>query len=314
MDNGRISKSGMNKNEVNRAPRPVLRRTVLKTTSALPVLVTLLNGTAGFAAIHYATKAGLDGAGGFHNVMIAAWMIFAALLFDALDGRLARMTRQATDFGAQLDSLCDIISFGVAPAVLMVHTASLTRQIPDFEFIEPHASNLGKVVMVIAVIYVCCAALRLARFTVENAPDLLHHLHFTGLPSPAAAVLVASMVLLFGHIQGPHGSARMMKWLNITVGVALPSLTFVTSLLMVSRFRYPHLVNRFVIGKKPFGHVVVIVIGLIIGLVFLMYALPTATLIYAASGPVGALWGRFKTRKARRCSDDKRADYSSSST
>ena len=297
MGERRINPPDIDKNEVDGPPRPVLRRTVIRTASVLPVLVTLLNGIAGFAAIHYATKAGLNGEGGIHNVMIAAWMIFAALLFDALDGRLARMTRQATDFGAQLDSLCDIISFGVAPAVLMVHAASLTRQIPDFEFIEPHASNLGKVVMVIAVIYVCCATLRLARFTVENAPDLLHHLHFTGLPSPAAAVLVASLVLLFGHIQGLHRNPQMMKLLNITVGIALPSVTFIASLLMVSRFRYVHLVNRFIVGRKSFSHIVIIIISVIVGLMFLMYALPIATLLYTASGPIGALWKKFKARR-----------------
>ena len=100
MGERRINSPDIDKNEVDGPPRPVLRRTVLRTTSVLPVLVTLLNGIAGFAAIHYATKAGLNGEGGIRNVMIAAWMIFAALLFDALDGRLARMTRQATDFGA----------------------------------------------------------------------------------------------------------------------------------------------------------------------------------------------------------------------
>ena len=116
-----------------------LHKTVLRSIAALPSLVTLMNGTAGFLSIHYATKAGLGHAEGLANLTISAWLIFAALLFDALDGRVARMTRQSSDFGAMLDSLCDIISFGVAPAVLMVHAVAMTKQIHDFEFFKPQS-------------------------------------------------------------------------------------------------------------------------------------------------------------------------------
>ncbi len=279
--------------------RRPLRKTVLRSISALPTIVTLMNGIAGFASIHYATKAGLGNAGGIGNLMIAAWLIFAALLFDALDGRVARMTRQATDFGAQLDSLCDIISFGAAPAILMVHAVAMTKQIPDFEFFAPQASMLGKVVMVIAVIYLCCAVLRLARFTIENAPDLLHHLYFRGLPSPAAAVLVAAMVLLFGHIQSAEEGLKSARWLNITVGVALPAATLAVAILMVTRFRYSHLVNRFVIGRKPFSHVVITVVVIAAALMFGQFALPLAAIAYAASGPIISLWKKFSNRSGQ---------------
>ncbi len=269
-----------------------LRKTVLRSIAALPTIVTLMNGTAGFASIHYATKAGLGNAEGLDNLMIASWLIFAALLFDALDGRVARMTRQASDFGAMLDSLCDIISFGVAPAILMVHAVAMTREIPDFEIFAPQASLLGKAVMVIAVIYLCCVILRLARFTVENAPDVLHHMYFQGLPSPAAAVLVAAMVLLFGHIQG----AEEARWLNITVGSTLPAATFAAAILMVTRFRYSHLVNRFVLGRRPFSHVVIALIVIVAGLVFRQFALPLAAIAYTASGPVQTLWKKSTSK------------------
>jgi len=95
-------------------------RRILRDTSFLPALVTLMNGIAGFAAIHYATKGSL-GSAELGNLTLSAWLIFAAIVFDALDGRVARMTRKATDFGAQLDSLCDAVSFGVAPGILMAH-------------------------------------------------------------------------------------------------------------------------------------------------------------------------------------------------
>ncbi|MCK4624244.1 MAG: CDP-alcohol phosphatidyltransferase family protein [Phycisphaerae bacterium] len=270
-----------------------LHKTVLRSISALPSLVTLMNGTSGFLSIHYATKAGLGNAEGLSNLTIAAWLIFAALLFDALDGRVARMTRQASDFGAMLDSLCDIISFGVAPAILMVHAVAMTKQIPDFEIFAPQASLLGKAVMVIAIIYLCCAILRLAKFTVENAHDLLHHMYFQGLPSPAAAVLVAAMVLLFGHIQNVEEGLKSARWLNITVGAALPAATFAAAILMVTRFRYTHVVNRFVLGRKPFSHVVMGIMAIIAGLVFRQFALPLAAIAYTASGPIQFLWKKI---------------------
>ncbi len=279
--------------------RRPLQKTVLRSIAALPTIVTLMNGIAGFASIHYATKAGLWNAGGIGNLTIAAWLIFAALLFDALDGRVARMTRQASDFGALLDSLCDIISFGVAPAILMVHAVAITKEIPDFEIFAPQASMLGKAVMVIAVIYLCCAILRLARFTIENAPDLLHHMYFQGLPSPAAAVLVAAMVLLFGHIQGVEEGLKSARWLNITVGAGLPAATLVVAILMVTRFRYPHLVNRFVIGRKPFSHVVLAVIVIAAALMFRQFALPLAAVAYAASGPIVSLRNKFTSKQRR---------------
>ena len=107
---------------------PGPRRTrILRGIAALPSMVTLGNGIAGFAAIHFATKplpaalmdpahSAAAGAWLTQNMVLAAWLVFVAMVFDALDGRLARMTRRTSDFGGQLDSLCDAISFGVAPA------------------------------------------------------------------------------------------------------------------------------------------------------------------------------------------------------
>jgi len=283
------------------AGRP-MRRMILRNTAALPALATLLNGIAGFASIHYATKGGLGNAEVWH-LSLAAWLIFVAMAFDALDGRLARMARQATDFGGQLDSLCDAISFGVAPALLMVHAVALTRQIEDFEIFLPRASALGKLVMAIAVIYACCAVLRLARFNIENAPDVLHHLAFKGLPSPAAAAVVAAMVLLFDHLQspGPTGWLRSARWFNITVGAALPAMTLAAGLLMISRFTYPHLLNRFVAGRKSFSYIVVSLVLLVVALMFRQYALTLGAIAYAASGPVAAAVRKFRRRGRQPC-------------
>jgi len=276
-----------------RKPRRRLRRMILSQTAALPVLLTLCNGMAGFASIHYATKSGLGELSSIH-LSIAAWLIFVAMFFDALDGRVARMTRQATDFGAQLDSLCDAISFGIAPAILMVHVVAMTREIEDFDILLSQAPNLGRLVMAIAVIYACCVVLRLARFNVENAPDLLSHMGFRGLPSPAAAALVAAVVLLFGQLLGLERG----RWLKVTVGVGLPALTLTAALLMVSRFRYYHLVNRFMTGKKRFRTIVITFVLLVVGLIFLRYSLAFATILYTASGPVEALLRRIRRSRA----------------
>ena len=164
---------------------------------------------------------------------------------------------------------------------------------------EAHPS-LGKLVLAIAVIYACCAVLRLARFNVENAPDLLHHMGFRGLPSPAAAALVASVVLVFNWLLTfEHG-----RWLQITVGAALPALTLAAALLMVSRFPYPHLINRFLSRRKPFSTIVVGVVLLAAGLMFLPTSLAVATVLFALLGPASALYRKFRPAAAIEAEDE----------
>ena len=281
-----------------RRPRPPaggLRKSILRGIVALPALVTLLNGIAGFASLHYATKAGLGNASMGH-LSAAAWLIFVAMVFDALDGRLARMARRATDFGAQLDSLCDAISFGVAPAVLMVQTVSmaLKNQIQPFDIFKPEGSMLGKAVMAIAVLYVCCTVLRLARFNIENAPDVLHHMTFRGLPCPAAAAAVAAVVLLFESLTTIQQGWKSALWLKVTAGSTLPVVTLAVALLMISRFVYPHVLNQLFIGKRSFGYLVRIVGMVIVALIYLQLALTLAALAYAASGPATTLVRRIR--------------------
>ncbi len=274
---------------------PPPRRRILRDTTVLPTLMTLMNGIAGFASIHYATKGGLGLATGA-RLSGAAWLVFVAMAFDAIDGRLARMTRQATDFGAQLDSLCDAISFGVAPAVLMVQTVSmaLRSQLQPFDVFEATGSHLGRLVMAIAALYMCCALLRLARFNTENAPDVLHHMDFKGLPSPAAAAAVAALVLLFDYVQTAPTGWKAAPWLMMTAGATLPAMTSLVALLMVSRFGYPHLINQLIIGRRSLWFIVAAVAGIVVSLLFLQLALTLAVLIYVASGPAAAA-----VRKAR---------------
>ena len=127
------------------------------------------------------------------NCMFSAWLIFLAMVFDALDGYMARLAKSASEFGAELDSLCDMVSFGVAPAFLLV------KMCPQFSFLHKEA------VWVIAASYAVCAALRLARFNVETS-DEDDHMSFRGLPSPAAAASVAGFAILFHTLRDKDNS------------------------------------------------------------------------------------------------------------
>lgn len=275
---------------------------VLRGTAALPAMFTIGNGVSGFASIYFATKDRL-GEATPHNLAVACWMILLAMVFDMLDGRVARMTRRTSDFGGQLDSLCDVISFGVAPAMLMlrVMATALHGQIESVLFWDSDA--LGRVTFVFAAVYMACATLRLARFNVENDPDESAHMSFRGLPSPGAAAAVAGMVLLFAHISAVGSRADVIaswktsEWLLTTVSVVLPLVTLACGLLMVSRFTYPHVVNQYMRGRKPFGYIVKLVMIVLAALVLSPYvAAALAAVLYALSGPVGAILRKLRPR------------------
>ncbi len=271
-------------------------------------MATLGNVICGFAAIYIA---GLIGGrdpwtqwfAQYHYV-IAAYLIFAAMVFDALDGRLARFTRHTTDFGGQLDSMADVISFGVAPAVLMLQ---LCRALPDviannFSVTLPFAAT--RAIWAMGAIYASCAAIRLARFNVSNQHGEQHHFSFLGLPSPGAAGTVAAVVLMAMQV-GTQWEKRLemgeldwatttLKYVYLTSLCLLPLITLAVGLLMVSTLRYPHIVNRYMRGKKSVGRLVaaVVLVGVVIA--FHEYAVAVAMLVYSAWGVVGYLMSRYR--------------------
>ena len=266
------------------------RQRILRSTAVLPSLLTIFNGLSGFACIHYATRRGL-GAARPEDLQISAWMIFLAMIFDMLDGRVARMTRKTSDFGAQLDSLSDVISFGAAPAMLMVQTVimAMRGQIDRLDLL-PDAMLLERVVWCIAGVYLACAALRLARFNVESVSDESAHMSFSGLPSPGAAAAVGSVVLLFVWLTQFDEGWRSSVWVLAAVCTILPVLTLAAGLLMVSRLRYSHVVNQYIRGRRPFGYIVKLVVVVLALLVEPMWTLAAVTVAYVLSGPVGWLW------------------------
>lgn len=268
-----------------RFPGPVARRRMLRSIALLPSLFTVGNAMAGFGAIHFATKDAL-GEASLSNLSIAAWLILVAMVCDMLDGRLARMARKTSDFGAQLDSLCDIVSFGVAPAVIMLRMVIMVMR--GHEFIW-YTINVERTVWAIAAVYLACAALRLARFNVENEPDESAHIKFEGLPSPGAAAAVMASVLLLTHTDWNWMDS---EWMSITVGIAMPIITLVGALLMVSKIQYPHIVNQYIRGKRSFTYLVAVVITLLLGVLEPFIFCTALAVGYMLLGPIAALFSK----------------------
>jgi CDP-diacylglycerol---serine O-phosphatidyltransferase len=269
----------------------------IRTIAVFPTLLTLGNLICGFFAIVVAARidkpeslhAGLSFLKDAENLMQSGWLIFLAMVFDGFDGYVARLSRSSSDFGAELDSLCDVVSFGVAPGFLLV------KMCPRFTFLHSQA------VWIIAAAYAACAALRLARFNVETSDDD-EHLHFSGLPSPAAAAVIAGFAIMSYTLRqdvSPIGDAAqtIMQHANSFKGMLdnslqmlLPFFGVILGLLMVSRIRYPHITNRVLRGHRSFGHVVAVVFFFVAIMVLRGYAVPVAAMVFALYGPCRLGW------------------------
>ncbi|OHB80141.1 MAG: hypothetical protein A2Z25_07055 [Planctomycetes bacterium RBG_16_55_9] len=251
-----------------------MRRPRLKYITLLPSLLTLLNGMCGFAAIVFTGQGAALSAGARsadHHIpfftfgsttyfALSGYMVLVAMIADMLDGRLARRVKGTTSFGGQLDSLCDVISFGVAPAFLMLKVLESELRTVGFS----NESFLQRFIWVTAAAFISCAAIRLARFNVENEQDESAHMSFMGLPTPGAAGVIVSLVIF-------HQETLR----TLAIVCALPFLALGLSILMVSRIRYPHVLNQYLRGKKPFGH---LIRGLLL-LVFLFWYLQAALVL-----------------------------------
>lgn len=267
-----------------------------KGLSLLPSLLTLGNLVCGFGAIIRVALIKFDPV--THNLMpesqqslfYAGCLIFIAMIFDALDGRVARMTKSTSDFGGELDSLCDAITFGVTPGIMVVLLNPISRYPNSF---------WGQAAWVFGVAYACGAVLRLARFNVENTHDESAHNSFEGLPTPAAAGVIASLALLHNFLLGDR-----VEWLTFLgadapalianwVGYLLPVVALGLAYLMMSRHSYVHFVNVYMRGRKSFDHLnSLLVIGALLAL-FVVYLPEVAAVLvfggFAISGPVKTL-------------------------
>ncbi len=212
---------------------------------------------------------------------MAAISIYIAMVFDGLDGRVARMTNTQSDFGVQYDSLADMVSFGLAPAVVVFLWAlgNIGAGVPW--------DNLG---WLAAFLFVACAALRLARFNTQVG--VADKRYFQGLPSPAAAGAVAGLV-----------------WFGSHVGLAMPEaavfsgvLTAVAAVLMVSNVRYESFKEYDLRYRVRF----IVVVGLVLAVILVSVHPPTALFFgffaYLLSGPVLTVT-RLRRRRQNRRSD-----------
>ena len=197
------------------------------------------------------------------HIAAGAYLIVLAMVFDALDGRLARMTRRTSEFGAQLDSLSDIVSFGVAPAALFI--TLLLRPAHNAIAEEPDASRIQfRIGLLCALVYLSCAAIRLARYNAENIKTEAAQKAFSGLPSPGAAAAVAALLAYHEHVRQSEYTLWGINWpgdLRWVIALAC----FVLGLLMISRLDYVHVFNVYVRRKRPPTHLVWLIVILSLG-------------------------------------------------
>lgn len=260
----------------------------LKTLPVFPTLLTAGNLASGITAILCAASYSPE-----HSSMLlyGASLVFIAMVFDMFDGKVARMTHTSGPFGAELDSLADAVSFGVAPAIL-VHRLVLG---------QPGVFAYGeRLLWLVTVFYAVMAAIRLARYNIEHSDEATPW--FRGLPSPGAAALVCAWII-FHQFTQLHPDYEMTQWL-VRTGLVAPQpwsglesldpfrwgligMTALAALLMVSTVRYPHVGNT-LFGRISFRSMIVLMLVLAALFIFdLPYVLFVATTGYV-------LWGLFR--------------------
>lgn len=271
----------------------------------LPNLITLANAFCGLLAICKGIDAlafePSEAAHFYSKMATACWLIFLGMLFDAVDGKVARMVGGSSSFGAQLDSFADMLTFGVAPAVLA--KVLIEHEAPAYGYgVNPRLHFIA------AAVFSVMAILRLARFNLENEPDASAHKEFKGLPSPGAAGTMASAMLLYLTLKNPSlefsdgtrtpmgallktypalHESPVLVWFLPMLGLWMLGLGF----LMVSRVRYVHMFSA-ITGRGQFVTLVSVVIA-----AFLLFAWPVPSVfllfhVYVATGLVRAIFRR----------------------
>lgn len=254
-----------------------LKRFKLKRVNVFPTLITLGNLLCGFGALSMAVTG---------RVELGCYLILCAMVFDLLDGQVARMTGSTSRFGGEMDSLADLVSFGVAPAMIA-------------KFVFDQAGFPGRFGWIIGAFFVVCGALRLARYNVETAK--VPKDRFSGLPIPGAAGCVVSMVILRSDLLNwtravpfDFDPGVIAPWL----ARMLPYLMVGLAVLMMSRLPYPHLGHRLFRGKRSFTHLVGLLLAMVLLCLHHEVMLTLAFNGYMIVGPAALL--RAQLARARR--------------
>lgn len=238
------------------------RKTAPRGLYVLPTLFTVGNLFCGYLSVWYS----------IHGVFEwAAGLIFIAALLDGLDGRVARMTNTASAFGEEYDSLADVVSFGMAPSIL-IYFWGLSG--------EPDLKRLG---FFVSFLFVVCGSMRLARFNIQT--HVVDKRYFVGLPIPMAAAVPAALVLAFPHVELSRAGFFLML-----------SLTLAMSYLMVSTIRYRSFKDLDLRRRRPIW--VLPLIALLVAFVGYAHAVALAVFAFgfALSGPVSRAGGFVRAR------------------
>ena len=260
--------------------KPTLRKEELKKgIYIIPSLFTCGNMSLGILSIFASTEG---------YFLRAAWFLIGALACDILDGRIARMTKTTSAFGLQLDSLSDLVSFGVAPAVMM------------YMLVLNSLANIG---IAIAVLFVLCSALRLARFNVLAQSGEVHK-HFKGLPTPASAGVIISFVLSY-ELLGPREYTLNSMSIPILMNMmpfffrAMPIVTIALSFLMVSNIPYSSFKKTKLTRVRSIQLFSLLIVIAILLIVFPQHTFFIIFSMYAISGILFYFLRFFSPRKRR---------------
>jgi CDP-diacylglycerol--serine O-phosphatidyltransferase len=243
----------------------------------LPSLFTSANLVLGFVSVLFSIHG---------NFAAASWSILGAIVMDALDGRVARWTKSTSSFGIEFDSLADLVSFGVAPSILMYMLVLQT---------------MDKTGIMIAVFYVVAGALRLARFNIK-AHEGAHSPHFIGLPIPAAAGILASFALSYELFA--NGSVIPVKTIPIVMSKmplmfkSVPVTMLLISILMISSVPYAAMKNLKLNRPRSFQLLTLFLIGIILIITFPQNTIFIIFLTYLLSGLTGYIWRYVRLRQA----------------
>ena len=223
--------------------------TIKKGIYVLPSFLTSLSMLAGF----YSIVATLNG-----DFVNAAWAILVSGIFDGLDGRVARITHSTTRFGVEYDSLSDLVSFGIAPGVMMYWWA-----------LKP----LGRLGWLAGFLYVACGAIRLARFNVQI--NTVESKYFQGLPIPAAAGLVATVIIFLTNFEIEPRSVQ----------IPLLLISYLLAALMVSTVKYNSFKDLQLARRKPFNALIIVVLLIVFVVSEPRIMLFSLCFAYVLSGP-----------------------------
>ena len=250
-----------------------------KILKIVPNSLTIGNSLCGFIAILYTLRA-YDTSRNFSAMLlvfvVSSWMIFAAMIFDALDGLAARAFHAASMTGIQMDSLADMVTFGVAPATLVAVLTNNLREVRSWQLL---------VVYALCSVYLGCAALRLAIYNVKAITEHKNSKSFSGLPSPGGAAAICVTIFFVYALSTKENSHEVLRRLAFI----LPGYAAVLGLLMVSNIPYLHVGKWLVTMGRSLRKQLLFVVLMVLVAIFRVYALAAIVTLYILSGPLSLL-------------------------